>query len=88
MHTTKLIAHKGDNRIALAFEKKLELISLFKKLNGAKWNITCATLFWESRADLHCIQEFLEHNSSKTTEIYTPLSTESLQKLKSPFVDL
>lgn len=35
MHTTKLIAHKGESRIAVTFEKKQELISRFKKLNGA-----------------------------------------------------
>ncbi len=32
--------------------------------------------------------ELLGHNSRKTTEIYTHVSTKSLQNIKSPFYDL
>jgi len=34
------------------------------------------------------IQELLGHSSSKTTEIYTHVSTKSIQQIKSPFDDL
>jgi integrase/recombinase XerD len=43
MYSAKLILHRGENRIAVTFEKNQELISRFKKLIGAKWSETLKT---------------------------------------------
>lgn len=47
-----------------------------------------ATHLLESGTDIRYIQVLLGHNSTKTTEIYTHVSTKSIQNIKSPFDDL
>jgi integrase/recombinase XerD len=47
-----------------------------------------ATHLHESGYDIRIIQELLGHKSSKTTEIYTHISTRSIQNVISPFDDV
>lgn len=42
----------------------------------------------ESGTDIRCKQELIGYSSSKTTEIYTHVSKNSIRKIRSPLYDI
>ena len=69
-------------------KKSVKLASINKPVTLHWLRHSYATHLLESGTDLRYIQELLGHNSSKTTEIYTHVSTKNIQQIKSPFDDL
>lgn len=69
-------------------KKSLRLAFINKPVTLHWLRHSYATHLLESGTDLRYIQELLGHNSSRTTEIYTHVSTKSIQQIKSPFDDL
>ncbi len=96
LYQPKTWLFEGQQADTLYSEKSLQSV-LKQALSKAKI-VKPVTLHWlrhsyathllESGTDLRYIQELLGHNSSKTTEIYTHVSTKNIQQIKSPFDDL
>ena len=92
----KIWLFEGQNAGEQYSEQSLQ--SVLKQALKKVGNTKPVTLHWlrhsyathllESGTDLRYIQELLGHSSSKTTEIYTHVSTKNIQQIKSPFDDL
>jgi integrase/recombinase XerD len=82
----------GDRYSEKSLQQVLKNSVILAKLNkpvSLHWlRHSYATHMLEKGTDLRYIQEILGHKSSKTTEIYTHVSTNNIQKIKSPFDDL
>ncbi|WP_320053210.1 tyrosine-type recombinase/integrase [uncultured Acetobacteroides sp.] len=69
-------------------KQALRKASIPKKVTLHWLRHSYTTHLLEAGTDLRYIKELLGHKSSKTIEIYTHVSMQSLQNVKSPFDDL
>ena len=74
--------------IEKVFDQACERAGIKKDVSVHDLRHSFATHLLESGVDLRYIQELLGHASSKTTEIYTHVSTKSLGKIRSPLDNL
>jgi integrase/recombinase XerD len=77
-----------DRSLQQVLKQALKKAGIIKPVSLHWLRHSFATHLLESGTDLRYIQELLGHSSSKTTEIYTHVSTKSIQQIKSPFDDL
>lgn len=76
-----------QNYYSGGFTPEMVLIGISNDKNRVILHTLChsyASQLLENGTDLRYIQELLGHKSSKTTEIYTHVSTKAIQKIGSP----
>ena len=74
--------------IQYVFTKACQEANLIKDATVHTLRHSYATHLLEKGTDLRIIQEILGHSSSKTTEIYTHVSTKTIGAIRSPLDDL
>jgi integrase/recombinase XerD len=78
----------SESSLREAFIRGMNESGIKKKLTLHSLRHSYATHLMESGTDLRFIQVLLGHKSSKTTEIYTHVSSRAIERIKSPFEDL
>jgi len=77
--------HITTRTVEKIFSNACKTVKILKPVTVHSMRHSFATHLLESGVDLRYIQEILGHKSSKTTEIYTHISSKDLGKFISPF---
>lgn len=80
--------HINARTVQVVFNKAVEKAGIKKNLSFHSLRHSYATHMLEAGVDLRYIQELLGHKNSKTTEIYTHVSVQSLTKISNPLDQL
>jgi site-specific recombinase XerD len=80
--------HITARTVEKIFSNTCESAKILKKATVHSLRHAFATHLLESGVDLRYIQEILGHKSSKTTEVYTHVSTKQIGKFNSPLDNL
>jgi integrase/recombinase XerD len=77
-----MIAYSAGLRLCM--KDSLKKSGIAKKVSIHSLRHSFATHLLENGTDLRYIQDLLGHSSSKTTEIYTHITTKGFDQIKSP----
>jgi len=78
----------SESSFQQCFKAAVKKAGIRRKVSLHTLRHSFATHLHESGTDIRTIQEILGHKSSKTTEIYTHVSRQHIQGVRSPFEDL
>jgi|LSQX01.2.fsa_nt_gb site-specific recombinase XerD len=80
--------HLTERTVQRVFEDSCKKAGIAKDVSVHSLRHSFATHLLENGTDIRYIQELLGHSSSKTTEIYTHVSTKDIRKIQSPLDNL